>query len=71
MKDARGHGSDSSGTTRGQSYRDAVSGFNRAAGTWAQGILDSAKLAAHQTGIGKLKTTDEMMTEHDKIWGKR
>jgi hypothetical protein len=61
MKDARGHGSD---------LRGAISGVNRAAGTWAQGIINAqTKLAAHQTGVGELKTTAEMMAEHDKIWG--
>ena len=66
MKDAGGHGSDS----RGGTLRDAVSGVNRAAGTWAQGILNAqAALAAHQTGVGELKNTAEMMAEHDRIWG--
>jgi hypothetical protein len=72
MKDARGHGSDQrgGGTARGQVYRDAVSRVQGAMGTWAKGIVDSqATLAAHQTGVGELKTTAQMMAEHDKIWG--
>lgn len=72
MKDARGHGSNQrgGGTARGQVYKDAVARVQGAMGTWAQGLInDQAKLAAHQAGIGELKTTAEMMAEHDKIWG--
>jgi hypothetical protein len=71
MKDARGHGSDtrSGGTARGQVYRDAVARVQGAMGTWAQGIVDAqAKLDAQAKSNG-LKTTAEMMAEHDKIWG--
>jgi hypothetical protein len=74
MKDARGHGSDQrgGGTARGQVYRDAVGRVQGAMGTWAQGILNAqAALAAHQTGVGELKTTAQMMAEHDRIWGRK
>jgi len=59
-KDARGHGSE---------LRSAVAGVNRAAGTWAQGILNAqAKLNAESKNHG-MKTTAEALADHERIWG--
>ena len=45
-------------------YHAAVAGVQAAAGKFLSG------LTAHQTGtLDNLKTTAQMMAEHDKIWG--
>lgn len=58
--DARAKGS------KAPEYHAAVAGFQAAASKLMQG------LAAHQTGtLDNLKTTEQMMAEHDRIWGKK
>lgn len=56
----------SKGSAKAAPYRNAVANFQAAAGKFMQG------LAAHQTGtLDNLKSTSQMMAEHDRIWAPR